>query len=188
MKICNNSLTRNTSGNSSLQNIYIQENYEPNKFIAHVSISDRDLGAKLHWQVLMNNRIIGSSSSSLQSQAKPSSINVNKLNENSFTINTGQMPLDREASPLMHISIVSWDLEEFSAVSNKATYTFILNLLDMNDNPPKFERNTYELSVVENNKVGEFIHQFKATDPDENKNGEITYALEAIDQGRSQLS
>jgi hypothetical protein len=61
-----NTLSRNASEASSVQSIYIDENYEPNMFIAHVTISDRDLGAKLQWQVLMNEKPIMSSAQQSQ--------------------------------------------------------------------------------------------------------------------------
>ena len=61
-----NTLSRNASETSSIQSIYIDENYEPNKFSAHVTISDRDLGAKLQWRVLMNEKPIMSSAQQSQ--------------------------------------------------------------------------------------------------------------------------
>lgn len=159
----------------------MNENYEPNKFIAHVSITDQDLGAEIKWQVLMNNLVIQSSTKNSPNTAHNEIIAVNKLNSNSFTINTGLKSsklLDREKTPTITVSIVSWDVVEFSEASNKAVYTFVIHLTDLNDNKPMFERDIYELSINENNNIGQFIHQFKAIDTD--LNPQITYKIEHI--------
>jgi len=168
-----NSLKRNVTDDNT-QNIYMNENYESSKFIAHVSISDMDVNAKLEWKVLMNEKLIADS----KSQTKQNEcVAINKLNKNSFTVNTGKMKLDREAMPTVRIQIVSWDVVGLNEVSNKAVYKFVLHLLDVNDNRPEFEVELFELNVVENNRIGDFIHQFKALDSDEGINGKVTYKI-----------
>jgi hypothetical protein len=169
-----NTLTRNVT-DENVQHIYLKENYQVNKFIAHVSISDRDVDAKLDWQVLINDNVIADSKTQTKSHE---CVTVNKLNANSFTVNTGPAKLDRETVPLVRVQIVSWDVVGVNEVSNKASYTFVLHVLDVNDNSPEFGVATFDLSIVENNQVGEFIHQFKATDADEGLNARLTYRVE----------
>ena len=74
------------------------------------------------------------------------------------------------------MTILSWDTEDGN--SNRASYTFILHLLDENDNAPTFDKSSYELNIFENNKPNHLIHQFKAVDLDQAANGEIFYSLE----------
>lgn len=89
-----NSLERNASSPASLL-VYLPENTESGRFIAHVSISDLDSpGAHSHisWNVLVNN---------IDSNHQKH-LSLNKLNDNSFTIVTGN-ELDREFTPMVII-------------------------------------------------------------------------------------
>lgn len=173
-----NTLSRNVSETTSIQNIYINENYDPNKFLAHVTVSDRDLGAKLQWQVLINEKTIMSSDQ--ESQAYTEMIAISLLNSNSFTINTGsgsKTALDREKMPTIKIAIESWDVVD---PFKKSVYIFMLHLLDLNDNAPTFDHPSYDLSISENNKIGDIIYQFKAVDLDIGLNGQVLYGIMPI--------
>lgn len=173
-----NTLSRNVSETTSIQNVYINENYDPNKFLAHVTVSDRDLGAKLQWQVLINEKTIMSSDQ--ESQAYTELIAISLLNSNSFTINTGsgsKTALDREKMPTIKITIESWDVVD---PFKKSVYIFMLHLLDLNDNAPTFDRPSYDLSISENNQIGDIIYQFKAVDLDIGLNGQVLYGIMPI--------
>ncbi|XP_070819456.1 protocadherin beta-16-like [Chaetodon trifascialis] len=53
-----------------------------------------------------------------------------------------------------------------------------LEISDVNDNAPVFERSSYEAYIVENNTPGLSIFTVKATDADWNQNARVSYILE----------
>ncbi|XP_031443076.1 protocadherin gamma-C5-like isoform X18 [Clupea harengus] len=55
------------------------------------------------------------------------------------------------------------------------TVQITVNVLDTNDNAPQFEKQTYDVSVLENVTSGTIVIRLKATDLDEGPNGEIQY-------------
>jgi len=55
-----------------------------------------------------------------------------------------------------------------------------VNVLDANDNLPKFERSTYAYSISENLLPGTKIANLTATDIDSDINAEITYSLQGF--------
>lgn len=57
--------------------------------------------------------------------------------------------------------------------------TLEINVLDENDNDPKFEPGScYTLAIPENQQTT-FVHTIKATDADEDVNGEILYSIKS---------
>ncbi|XP_035983405.1 protocadherin gamma-C5-like [Fundulus heteroclitus] len=52
-----------------------------------------------------------------------------------------------------------------------------INVLDINDNVPQFEKNFYKIAIQENSANGSFVITTKATDMDEGLNGEIEYCF-----------
>jgi hypothetical protein len=171
-----NTNDQTNSGNVSMINVYLPENTEPNKFIAHVSIFDRDLNDNILWMVFCNERLILPTSTNQNDLLK-----INKLNSNSFTISTGLKSdslFDREIMNKINVSIIAKDNNGKLLDSNLAYYNFSLVLLDENDNAPKFELDLYELTVNENNQINQVIYQFIAIDLDAGENGQISYSLE----------
>jgi len=158
----------------------MSENTESNKFIAHVSIFDRDSveNGQLDWQVYVNERLI--SSNEMHSR-DDQLLSINKLNSNSFTINTGLKSdalFDRERIPSINVSIQSFDHGTVPK-TNMAFYNFSIVLLDINDNGPKFEKKIYDdLYINENNQLNQFIFKFNALDSDANENAKITYSID----------
>ena len=63
--------------------------------------------------------------------------------------------------------------------SNK---TLTLHILDLNDNPPLFERPTYEVSVPESLRLGSFVLKVSASDEDTGEHGEIFYSILPINK------
>nr|XP_020474749.1 protocadherin Fat 3 isoform X4 [Monopterus albus] len=57
-----------------------------------------------------------------------------------------------------------------------------VKVLDLNDNKPAFEANSYEATVMEGMSVGTRIIQIQALDPDSGANGQVTYRLGALIQ------
>ena len=54
-----------------------------------------------------------------------------------------------------------------------------VDVLDVNDNPPEFERSSYQSAVRESAKVGAFVTRVRATSLDIGINADITYSLVA---------
>ncbi|CAF1211431.1 unnamed protein product [Rotaria sordida] len=56
-------------------------------------------------------------------------------------------------------------------------YKLIINLLDNNDNSPKFDQDIYYVDIQENNFINTTLIQIYANDSDLNDNGYVTYEL-----------
>ncbi|XP_038131614.1 protocadherin gamma-A5-like isoform X30 [Cyprinodon tularosa] len=83
--------------------------------------------------------------------------------------------LDRESNSVYNITVTCCD-EGVPSLSSSVTLT--LQISDVNDNTPVFEKNSYETYVVENNTPGLSIFTIKATDADWNQNARVSYILE----------
>uniref|UniRef100_A0A8B9LAB3 FAT atypical cadherin 1b n=1 Tax=Astyanax mexicanus TaxID=7994 RepID=A0A8B9LAB3_ASTMX len=53
----------------------------------------------------------------------------------------------------------------------------VVNVIDMNDNAPKFQQSTYAASVDENTPIGTSVLSVSAIDKDEGENGYVTYSI-----------
>ena len=150
--------------------IYVNENTEVNKFISHVSITDKDSfeNGRISWIVELNNERLAVNDTR-------NYLKITLLNSNSFTINTGKKFIDREEIQYLNISILAWD--HGFPVANNASYKFQIEIIDENDNKPKFDASVYNLTMYENNKISDSIIKFNATDADTGENARITYKL-----------
>ncbi|KAM4732153.1 protocadherin gamma-A10-like isoform 21-T21 [Anableps anableps] len=83
--------------------------------------------------------------------------------------------LDRERASEYNITVTCSD-EGVPSLSSSVTLT--LQISDVNDNPPVFERSSYEAYIVENNTPGLSIFTVKAADSDWNQNARVSYMLE----------
>ncbi|XP_058852645.1 protocadherin gamma-A11-like [Acipenser ruthenus] len=92
---------------------------------------------------------------------------------NYFTLVTDR-PLDREETPEYNITIFASDKGSPPLYSNK---TIFLEISDINDNPPTFERSLFTASVMENNPPGSSIFTVMAHDPDSCENSHLSYSL-----------
>lgn len=54
---------------------------------------------------------------------------------------------------------------------------FTINVVDVNDNPPVFNRTLYVGSVAENEKPGSFVIRVEATDKDSGTNADLKYSI-----------
>ncbi|XP_015266644.1 PREDICTED: protocadherin gamma-B5-like [Gekko japonicus] len=82
--------------------------------------------------------------------------------------------LDRERASEYNITITATD----KGIPPLSTYkTISLQISDINDNPPAFEKFSYTAYVPENNPSGSSIFSVKASDPDEDHNAQITYSI-----------
>ncbi|XP_031754613.1 protocadherin gamma-B2 isoform X2 [Xenopus tropicalis] len=82
--------------------------------------------------------------------------------------------LDREKTPHYNITIQATDKGSPPLSSKK---TIRLDVSDINDNPPEFEKSNYVAYVTENNQPGSSIFSIKAIDKDTEENGKIVYSI-----------
>ncbi|XP_069387733.1 protocadherin gamma-A11-like isoform X26 [Paralichthys olivaceus] len=95
--------------------------------------------------------------------------------ENNFYSLVTDSELDRETASEYNITVSCSD-EGVPSLSSSVTLT--LQISDVNDNAPVFERSSYEAYIVENNTPGLSIFTVKARDADWNQNARVSYILE----------
>uniref|UniRef100_A0A9J7ZEC1 Cadherin domain-containing protein n=1 Tax=Cyprinus carpio carpio TaxID=630221 RepID=A0A9J7ZEC1_CYPCA len=83
--------------------------------------------------------------------------------------------LDRERESEYNISVTCAD-EGVPSLSSSVTLS--LQISDVNDNAPVFDKSSYEASVQENNTPGLSIFTVRARDADFNQNARVSYMLE----------
>ncbi|XP_038131623.1 protocadherin gamma-A11-like isoform X39 [Cyprinodon tularosa] len=98
-----------------------------------------------------------------------------KKTMNEFYSLETEVPLDRELAPAFNITVLCSD---DGVPSLSSSVTLPLQISDVNDNAPVFERSSFEANIVENNKPGLSIFTIKATDADWGQNARISYILE----------
>ncbi|XP_077166931.1 protocadherin beta-16-like isoform X17 [Paroedura picta] len=85
-----------------------------------------------------------------------------------------QSPLDRERVPEYNITITATDRGSPRLTSRR---TIRVEISDINDNPPVFEKARYEMQVWENNIPGLLMGSVHAVDLDVEQNAQVTYSL-----------
>ncbi|XP_037084363.1 protocadherin-16-like [Pollicipes pollicipes] len=91
-----------------------------------------------------------------------------------------QSKLDREEQSQLKLDIYADELTPSVLRRQSRSFTkVIINLLDSNDNNPKFlPTNTYQFVVDGNSSLRRVIGRVEATDPDEGVNGRVTFSFE----------
>ncbi|XP_054840715.1 protocadherin gamma-B5-like isoform X2 [Eublepharis macularius] len=82
--------------------------------------------------------------------------------------------LDRERTPGYNITITATDHGTLPLSTQKI---ISLQISDVNDNSPTFEKPSYSIYVPENNPSGASIFSLNALDPDVDQNSRITYSI-----------
>ncbi|XP_058883158.1 protocadherin Fat 1-like isoform X5 [Acipenser ruthenus] len=83
-------------------------------------------------------------------------------------------PLDRETTNHYTLNITVYDL----GIPQKSAFRLLdVNILDTNDNMPKFLQDSYSVEISENKEVGSDVIHIEATDLDLGLNGEVRYLL-----------
>ncbi|XP_043560065.1 protocadherin-10-like [Chiloscyllium plagiosum] len=83
-----------------------------------------------------------------------------------------EKPLDREQQSSFHLLLSAVD---GGIPLRSGTSRISITVLDVNDNAPVFDHETYKCSAAENSPKGTFVITVHATDIDEGKNGELKY-------------
>ncbi|XP_039474238.1 protocadherin gamma-A2-like isoform X28 [Oreochromis aureus] len=137
----------------------ISEDAKLNTVVMMINIEDKDSGE--------NGKVYCSVSENIPFMLKKST--------NTFYNLITDSDLDREISSNFNITVTCSD-EGVPSLSSSVTLT--LQISDVNDNAPVFERSSYEAYIVENNTPGLSIFTVKATDADWNQNARVSYILE----------
>ncbi|KAG8579549.1 hypothetical protein GDO81_010938 [Engystomops pustulosus] len=97
-----------------------------------------------------------------------------------FNINmeTGELfvssPLDHESTSSYILNITVYDL----GIPQKSSWKILaINVLDVNDNEPKFPSSGYCVRIREDAKIGSVVVKVKADDIDKEDNGRVRYSL-----------
>ncbi|XP_060630175.2 protocadherin beta-16-like isoform X4 [Anolis sagrei] len=97
-----------------------------------------------------------------------------KVTTNSFYQLLIQNPLDREKVAEYNVTITAMDRGSPRLTSTRIIH---VQISDVNDNPPVFEKFMFEMQIQENNIPGLLIGSIKAVDLDTEQNAKLTYSL-----------
>ncbi|KAG7517586.1 protocadherin gamma-A2-like [Solea senegalensis] len=137
----------------------ISEDAKLNTVVTMINIEDRDSGENGKVQCFI-------------SETVPF---ILQTSTNNFYSLVTDSELDRERASEYNITVTCSD-EGVPSLSSSVTLT--LQISDVNDNAPVFERSSYEAYIVENNTPGLSIFTVKARDADWNQNARVSYILE----------
>ncbi|XP_067663747.1 protocadherin-1-like isoform X1 [Haliotis asinina] len=140
----------------------ISEGAETGRFIAHVSVTDRDDGKNGDFTCDMND-----------AHFSLDKFNANVNNVYKITL---KEKLDHESSPTHNVTITCKDKGDNPQTNSTS---FLVRVLDENDNAPRFNNVPIIGQIVENNKLGMEILQITAKDWDSKENGRVTYSLDS---------
>nr|XP_014351913.1 PREDICTED: cadherin EGF LAG seven-pass G-type receptor 2 [Latimeria chalumnae] len=82
--------------------------------------------------------------------------------------------LDRENVPVYNLKAFAVDK---GVQALKTPIDIQVTVLDVNDNPPVFEKDEFDIFVEENSPIGLAVARITATDPDEGTNAQIMYQI-----------
>ena len=88
--------------------------------------------------------------------------------------------LDRETTDTYYIGITCRDHGTPEMLTSRS---FTVKVKDVNDNKPKFSKDIYFASIMENNRISEYITKISATDADIGQNARIKYSIHTEAQG-----
>ncbi|KAM9413728.1 protocadherin alpha-C2-like [Salvelinus alpinus] len=136
----------------------VQEDAPPGTVIAVISVMDRDSGENGNVDCQIPSNVPFQLHSSFK---------------NYYTLVTSKF-LDREAFSEYNITLTARDLGSPSLSTRK---TILVQVSDINDNPPRFAQPSYTVYVTENNAPGASICSVTAFDPDSNQNAYLSYSI-----------
>nr|XP_057919157.1 protocadherin alpha-C2-like isoform X2 [Doryrhamphus excisus] len=91
--------------------------------------------------------------------------------------------LDREQQAVHHLILTAVD---GGLPTRTGTASIIVRVLDVNDNAPSFEKDTYSVDVMENSPIGSLVIQMNATDSDEGSNSDVHYSYSLYTSEKTQ--
>ncbi|XP_060067654.1 protocadherin gamma-A4-like [Ylistrum balloti] len=141
----------------------ILENALLNTAVAHVTIFDPDTGLN----GIVNCSVINSEKFELQKFA---------VHEYKVVL---YQPLNREVKDRYEVTVHCHDT---GTPRLNASSMFVVHVMDVNDNTPKFTQQQYFISVQENTSLTSSVMQVAANDFDNGKNAEVEYSLDSEGQ------
>lgn len=84
---------------------------------------------------------------------------------------------------MLRFYVVASDMPQGGAEQRSSRALVTIDVLDVNDNAPSFEQESYTAVIPENAPVGISVVNITATDPDEDEGGTIHF--EIIDEGEA---
>ncbi|XP_069510245.1 protocadherin gamma-B5-like isoform X8 [Ambystoma mexicanum] len=136
----------------------VPENSPPDTVVALIKVHDQDSG--------YNGEVLCNIQEHLAFKLISSSEKYYKL------VTVG--PMDRETVPEYNITVTATDKGSPPLATSR---TIRLQLSDLNDNPPIFEKASYQVYVPENTSPGASIYQLIASDLDLSQNSHVTYSI-----------
>ncbi|XP_026577443.1 protocadherin-16 [Pseudonaja textilis] len=137
----------------------ISEGAQPGQFVARISVSDPDYGEYANVNVSL--------------EGGEGKFALTTKDNIIYLICVDQM-LDREERDSYELRVTATDA---GTPPLRAESAFVLQVTDINDNPPLFDAQEYEQSVPEVVYPGSFVLQVTARDKDQGPNGEIHYSI-----------
>ncbi len=141
----------------------VAEDTAEGQFVAHISVVDEDGGESGDAQCALDNDYFY----------------MEPIYRNEYKLIT-KKPIDREIDSYVTLTIHCSDNGDPPLTSVQKVN---ITVLDINDNTPRFTRNSYSVTVKENNTVGSHILTVNATDADSGSNSRVTYRLSSDARG-----
>ncbi|XP_062381384.1 protocadherin alpha-C2-like [Sardina pilchardus] len=91
--------------------------------------------------------------------------------------------LDREEQAVHNLILTAVD---GGVPARSGTASIIVRVLDTNDNAPKFDKESYTITLPENSPIGSLVVKLNATDSDEGSNADITYLFSLYTSEKTQ--
>ncbi len=151
-------ITVNTLTATDTDTASIDEDVDLDTFLAHITVTDPDVGASGQFNCLLNDN----------------HFSLEKLNKGEYKVVT-KAYLDREKRANYNLAIECEDEGSQAQVALKHVH---VTVTDINDNAPVFLQKSYATDILENNQIGAPIVQVNATDNDVGLNAEILYSVE----------
>uniref|UniRef100_A0A4W5R9M1 Protocadherin 2 alpha a 1 n=1 Tax=Hucho hucho TaxID=62062 RepID=A0A4W5R9M1_9TELE len=91
--------------------------------------------------------------------------------------------LNREEHPVHNLILTAVD---GGVPARSGTANIIVRVLDTNDNAPQFDKDSYNINIMENSPIGSLVVKLNATDLDEGINSEIVYSYSLYTSEKTQ--
>uniref|UniRef100_A0A3Q1FIA6 Cadherin domain-containing protein n=1 Tax=Acanthochromis polyacanthus TaxID=80966 RepID=A0A3Q1FIA6_9TELE len=172
--------------NQLLYEAYVNELAPRGHFITCVQASDADSSDfdKLEYSILSGNEKMNFllekktgiiTLSSHRKQRMESAYNGVFVVEKDTGVIKLDKPLDHEVIKGYYFKVTA--TAEQAKLDSVSSVDTEIKVLDLNDNKPVFQTNSYDTTIMEGISVGTRIVQVQALDPDSGANGQVTYRL-----------
>ncbi|MBN3297361.1 FAT4 protein, partial [Amia calva] len=153
--------------------VYILENNVPGASIFSVSAMDADQNENAVVSYMLGNTVADITMTSF--------LNINPENGNIYALKS----FDFETLKSFTFQVIAKDSGAPPlSINRSGILNITVTVLDMNDNAPVFDKDTYAVSLHENVQMGTFVIKVHASDLDDGPNAEITYSFGKSKKGK----